>query len=875
MATKPKSPKSRSKSGNSVDLPTDIAGSLLDSFDRHLTYTQCKDPSNATPYDQFVSLALAVRDALVKRQLATREAYRAADAKRVFYLSMEFLIGRQLRGNLLALGALDAARDGLKARGIDLDELCEVEPDAGLGNGGLGRLAACYLDSMAALRLPGYGYGLRYEYGIFEQAIDHGWQVERPDYWLRFGSPWEIVRPELACPVRLYGYVEDHVDEKGRFRPQWRGYKTVIGVPYDMLVPAVGSPNVNLLRLWSARASESFDLDAFNRGGYVEAVRERAMTETITKVLYPADELDVGKELRLAQQYFFVACTLNDILRRYEAQHDTYDALPDKAAIQLNDTHPSLAIAELMRIFIDERGLTWEKAWSITTRCFAYTNHTLLPEALETWRISLFSTVLPRHLQIIYEINRRFLEEVERKWPADTDRKARMSLVQEQPVRMVRMAHLAIVGSHHVNGVAALHSELIRKHLVPDFAELSPAKFVNKTNGITHRRFLLQCNPELSSLITRRIGDGWIGDLSRLKELEPLAADAEFLSEFRAAKAACKQRLVQWVRRRTGVSLPTDALFDVQVKRLHEYKRQYLNILQVIHRYQRILENPGENLPPRVVIFAAKAAPAYHRAKLIIKLINDVAAVVNTDKRVDGRLKVVFIPNYSVSLAELIIPGADLSEQISLAGTEASGTGNMKFALNGALTIGTLDGANIEIRDAVGAENFFEFGMTADQVQAARADYNPWNVYHANIGLRHALDAIGAGLFCPDFPSRFKDLFDSLTHHRDHYMLLGDFDSYLAAQTSVDRKWADQAAWTRSAALNVARMGYFSSDRAVREYAQEIWGVAPLETSVRSAPSGISAADVPSETGGAKRAAPRRSAGKKREAGEADGAPRG
>lgn len=811
--------------------PSDDASiaALMQSFERHLHYTLCKDEHSVTPYDHFVALALSVRDALVQRQLATRSAYHSRDVKRVFYLSMEFLLGRQLRSNLLALDLFSAAREQLSDRGVELDELLEMEPDAGLGNGGLGRLAACYLDSMSALRLPGYGYGLRYEYGIFDQEIVNGWQVERPDYWLRYGSPWEIARPELACPVRLYGYVEDHVDAQGRYRPIWRGYKTVIGVPYDMLVPAAGSPTVNLLRLWSARASEGFDLDAFNRGGYVEAVRERALSETITKVLYPADELDIGKELRLTQQYFFVACTLTDILRRYESAHDSLAEFADKVAIQLNDTHPALSVAELMRIFVDDRAMEWEPAWEIVRKTFGYTNHTLLPEALETWRISLFSRVLPRHLQIIYEINRRFLDEVEARWPGDAGRKARMSLVQEAPVRAVRMAHLAIVGSHKVNGVAALHSQLIRTRLAPDFAEMWPERFTNKTNGVTPRRFLLACNAPLAELISSTIGSAWVSDLERLRELERHADDRDFQAAFRAAKLANKRRLASWLGRRGFGLVPTNAMFDVQVKRLHEYKRQLLNVLHVVHRYLTLRDGATEPVAPRVVIFGAKAAPAYHRAKLIIKLINDVARTINSDARMADRLRVVFVPNYSVSIAEVVIPAADLSEQISLAGTEASGTGNMKFAMNGALTIGTLDGANIEIRDAVGAEQFFHFGLTADEVSAHRAHYDPWHLYQSDPVIQRVLDAIAGGVFSTDFPGRFKELFDGLTRHGDPFMLLADFQSYLAAQQRVDALWQDTKAWTRAAILNVARIGFFSSDRAVREYADDIWRVSPLE----------------------------------------------
>ncbi len=796
-------------------------------FLHHLRRTQAEAWETAQPYDHFVSLALSVRDLIMERMIATQSAYHAQDVKRVYYLSLEHLLGRQLRSNLIALGLYEDARRKFEQLGLDLDILCELEPDPGLGNGGLGRLAACYLDSASTIGLPFYAYGLRYEYGIFHQEIVQGWQVERPDYWLRFGSPWEIPRPEFACPVRLYGYVEDRRDNAGRYRPTWRGYRMVVGLPYD--IPAIGfdTHTVNILRLWSARAPETFDLAAFNRGGYVEAVREQALTETLTKVLYPSDETDAGRELRLAQQYFFVACTLSDIIRRYEKKHDTYDDLPAKVAVQLNDTHPALAIAELMSILVDERGLPWETAWEITRACFNYTNHTLLPEALEKWPVPLLRKVVPRHLQIIFELNQRFLDgPVRARWPGDDARRARMSFVQEGAVPAVRMAHLAIVGSRRVNGVAALHTELLRSRVVADFAELWPEKFVNITNGVTPRRWLRACNRRLAAAITRRIGPGWVRDLDQLQALEALADDPKFQSEVRSIKRDNKQRLGRLLRERLGLKVSPDALFDVQVKRLHEYKRQLLNLLHVVIRYQRLLD--GADLPPRVVVFAAKAAPAYSRAKLIIKLINDVAATINRDERIGDTLKVVFIPNYGVSLAELIIPAADLSEQISTAGTEASGTGNMKLALNGALTIGTLDGANIEIRDAVGAENFFLFGLTAEEVAARRPVHDPWKVYQSNPAVQRALNAIAVGEFCPQTPTLFRPVLEWLTFERDGYLLLADIESYVEAQDRVDALWRDPAAWARSCILTIARMAYFSSDRAVREYAEKIWDVAPV-----------------------------------------------
>ena len=802
---------------------------LLAGFHHHLRFTQGEVWETAQPYDYYVALAYAVRDVIVDRMIATQKTYHEQDVKRVYYLSLEYMLGRLLRNNLVCLGLWRECRERLTALGLDADALCEIEPDAGLGNGGLGRLAACYLDSATTLGLPFMGYGIRYEYGIFQQDIVNGWQFERPDYWLRFGSPWEIPRPEFACPVRLYGHVEPTTDAKGRYRPAWRGFRTVIGLPYDVPIVGCGGEQVNILRLWSATAPETFDLGAFNRGGYVEAVREQALSETISKVLYPSDETDAGRELRLVQQYFFVACTLSDIIRRYEKTHDNFDAFPQKAVVQLNDTHPALAIAELMRVLVDERSLPWERAWKLTRTTFAYTNHTLLHEALERWPVPLLRKIVPRHLEIIFELNQRFLDgEVQPRWPGDAGRRRALSLIEEGQVQTVRMANLAIVGSHHVNGVAALHTNLLRTRVVPDFAELWPEKFINVTNGVTPRRWLAVCNPALAAAITRRIGDGWLTDLDRLRGLEPLADDPEFQAEIRAIKHDNKQRLGQWLQRRTGLALSPDALFDVQVKRLHEYKRQLLNLLGVVIRYLRLRDNPTADAVPRVVLFGAKAAPAYSRAKLIIKLINEVARTINHDARVADKLRVLFVPNYSVSLAERIIPAADLSEQISTAGTEASGTGNMKFALNGALTIGTLDGANIEIRDAVGAENFFLFGLTADEVAARRPVYDPWKTYFGDAALRRALHAISDGEFTAREPGLFRPVLHWLTHEHDHYLLLADCASYLAAQERVDALWRDPAACTRAVILNIARMGYFSSDRAVREYAEHIWQAKPV-----------------------------------------------
>jgi starch phosphorylase len=804
------------------------ADALLESFRHHLHYTQAEAWETAQPYDHFVSLALAVRDQIVDRMIATQGAYVEQDVKRVYYLSLEYLLGRLLRNNLVCLGLYDECRSRFGKLGLDLDRICDIQPDAGLGNGGLGRLAACYVDSAAALELPFYGYGIRYEYGIFEQDIVNGWQFERPDYWLRFGSPWEIPRPEFSCPVRLYGRIEPRTEKTGRSGHAWRDYRTVIGLPYDLPMVGYGVNTVNILRLWAARASETFDLGAFNRGGYVEAVRQQALSETISKVLYPSDESNAGRELRLVQEYFFVTCTLSDIIRRYEKTHDNFDAFPDKVAIQLNDTHPALAIAELMCILVDERGLPWERAWELTRATFAYTNHTLLPEALEKWPASLLGRVLPHHLQMIYEINQRFLDgEVQRRWPNDSGRRQRMSLIEEGPAQAVRMAHLAVVGSHRVNGVAALHSDLLRARVLPDFAELWPDKFLNVTNGVTPRRWLVVCNPGLASAITKRIGDGWVRDLSRLHSLEKYADDPAMQAELLAVKRHNKQQVAAWAMRRWGVKISPEAMFDVQVKRLHEYKRQLLNVLNVVMRYHELLNKPDANQVPRVVIFGAKAAPAYTRAKLIIKLINDVALTINGDPRVGDRLRVLFMPNYGVSVAEQIIPATDLSEQISTAGTEASGTGNMKFALNGALTIGTLDGANIEIRDAVGPENFFMFGLTAAEIAELRPHHDPMSVYNRNEAVRRALDAIYNGEFNPFEPALFHPVCDWLLREGDQYMLLADLESYVDAQHRVDALWRTPAAWARAVILNISRAGHFSSDRAVREYAEKIWQVTP------------------------------------------------
>jgi len=795
----------------------------------HLLYTRGKHWDGSTQYDRFVSLAMAVRDAAFERMLATQGTYEKNNVKRVYYLSLEFLTGKMLRRNMINLGLYEGCRAFVEKMGGSLDRVFEAEPEPGLGNGGLGRLAACYMESAATLGLPVYGYSIRYECGIFEQNFQGGRQVEQPEYWLRFGSPWEVMRPDLITEVRLFGRIEHRQDKNGRYSPQWTDAQVVLGLPFDYPIIGYGNNTVNILRLWSARASACLNLETFNRGGYIEAVRERILSETISKVLYPADQTIQGQALRLIQQYFFTACTLADVLRRFDRRNDDISRLPDKAAVQLNDTHPSIAVPELMRLLVDERGLPWEQAWEITTAVFAYTNHTLLPEALEIWPVALLGRILPRHLEIIYEINRRFLEQVGRTYPGNEKKKRTLSLVQENDPKSIRMAHLAIVGSHTVNGVAELHGHLLRERVVPDFAELWPEKFTHVTNGITPRRWLLSCNRELATAVTRRIGDGWVTDLDELEKLAPFADDPEFKEEFRSIRKHNKDRLVSWIRDRMGVTVSTDALYDTQVKRLHEYKRQLLNILHVVMLYHEIIDNPGSDRIPRLVLFGAKAAPSYHRAKLIIKLINDVASVVNNDDRVGDRLKVLFLPNYCVSLAEIIIPASDLSEQISTAGMEASGTGNMKFALNGALTIGTLDGANIEIRECVGGENFFLFGLTAEEVKRRREEgYNPRDIYDSHEAVRRAVDAVADGGFNLEEPYLFREVRDWLLQEGDQYMLLADIEPYIDAQQRVEALWKDPGAWTKASVLNMARVGKFSSDRSIREYAERIWKAKPV-----------------------------------------------
>ena len=809
-------------------LGTDVE-SLHRSFAQHLECSLAKDTYSATMLDIYKSLAYTVRDRMVERWIATQQTYYDKDVKRVYYLSLEFLMGRTLGNSLINLDLLDRVEQASRELGYELEELREVEWDAGLGNGGLGRLAACFLDSMATLELPAYGYGIRYEYGIFSQKIKDGYQVEVPDNWLRYENPWEIARPEYLYPVKFYGRVHQFTDAQGRLCHEWVDTHDVMAMAYDTPIPGYRNNTVNNLRLWAAKSTREFDLNYFNEGDYIKAVENKQQGEIISKVLYPNDNRFEGRELRLKQEYFFVSATLQDVIRRYKKTHRTFGKFTDKVAIQLNDTHPAIAIPELMRLLVDHERLGWDKSWEITVKTFGYTNHTILPEALEKWPVGLMECVLPRHLQIIYEINRRFLEEVARCYPSDTERLRSMSLIEEGEEKKVRMAHLAVVGSHSVNGVAALHTELLKTRVFQCFFEMYPERFHNKTNGITQRRWLRKCNSELAQLITGYIGERWVRDLHELKKLIPFAEDRCFLEEWHRVKLANKIRLAEYIKSTNGITVNVNLMFDCQVKRIHEYKRQLLNILHVIALYNRIRANPHAGYTPRAVIFGGKAAPGYFMAKLIIKLINSVAGVINNDSVVGDRLRVVFLANYRVSLAEKIIPAADLSEQISTAGTEASGTGNMKFALNGALTVGTLDGANIEIKKEVGDDNIFIFGLTVEEVaQLRRAGYNPLDYYHSNPGLKAVIDMIGNGYFSPQQPYLFKPLIDSLLHHGDQYMLLADFAPYVSCQERVSQVYCNQEEWTKKSILNVANMGKFSSDRTIQEYAKEIWGVSSI-----------------------------------------------
>ena len=788
-------------------------------------------PRAATPDDLFRAVASALRPRLVDGLIGTAERFRAADAKAIYYLSMEFLLGRSLSNNLYNLGLYRDMERAFSDLGLRLSDVLEAEPDAALGNGGLGRLAACYLDSLASLHMPGYGYGINYEYGLFRQEIEDGYQKEKPDFWASDHSPWLIERADQSYVIPLYGYVDHGTDRQGRYNPMWLDWQVLIGVPHDMPIVGADGNTINFLRLFSARASEEFDIEIFNDGDYLRAVERKMQSETVSKVLYPSDSIAAGKELRLIQEYFLVACAVRDILRRFFSVHSDPRELASKVAVQLNDTHPALTVVELMRTLIDEQSLPWEEAWGITQAVCGYTNHTLMPEALEKWSVDLVGRVLPRHLQIILEINHRFLEEVSSRWPVssrlpeDAGWLERMSLIEEGAHRMVRMANLSIVGSHAVNGVAAMHSELLRTDLVPDFHEFFPGKFSNKTNGVTPRRWLQHTNPDLSAWISDRIGTGWLRDLTELRALTNFAPDPESRRRFMAVKHSNKRRLARVIKERTGLLVDTAAMFDVQVKRIHEYKRQLLHVMGVIDEYLRIVEDDVAPIVPRVHIFAGKAAPGYYMAKLIIKLINNVSGVVNQDRRTAGKLKVVFLPDYKVSLAEIIIPAADLSEQISTAGTEASGTSNMKFALNGALTIGTLDGANVEMLEEAGAENLFIFGHTTEQIRSLRArGSSPWDWYSHNARLRRVLEALAGNRFAAGEKGIFDPIYRALVDH-DHYFHLADFESYRVTQQRASQLFSDSGEWSSKAILNVAAMGKFSSDRSIQEYADEIWGI--------------------------------------------------
>ncbi len=793
----------------------------------NLFYVLGRFPDVATDHDYYMAVAYTVRDRLLDRWIKSAQTYKLTRARTLCYLSAEFLPGPHLGNNLTNLGILDNTRQALAELDLSLDEILEQEDEPGLGSGGLGRLAACYLDSLATLQIPAIGYGIRYEFGIFHQKIEDGWQVELTDSWLRNGNPWELPRPKLRFPVKFGGYTEHYRDD-GRLVVKWVPDLVMQGVAYDTPILGFGVANANLLRLWKSEACEAFDLQSFNTGNYYGAVNAKVVAENVTKILYPNDEPEVGKELRLKQQYFFVSCSLQDMIRLHLRFSDSLDGFDEKFVAQLNDTHPAIAVVELMRLLLDEHALPWDQAWDITRRTFAYTNHTLLPEALETWSVDLFQRILPRHLEILYEINRRFLDLVRVHFLDDNGRVARLSLIDEGNGRRVRMAHLACAGSFAINGVSRMHTNLLKTTVLRDFHDLWPERFHNVTNGVTPRRFMQVSHPELCSLLTGVVGSGWSRDLERLERLESLSEDPHFQDRWRRAKRAAKDRLATLIRDRTGVSVTPESLFDVQMKRIHEYKRQHLNALHIISLYQRIKQDPSQAPVPRTFVFGGKAAPGYRFAKLLIKLINALGEVINGDPDVNHHLRVVFVPDFNVGTGQRVYPGADLSEQISTAGKEASGTGNMKFALNGALTIGTLDGANAEIREAVGQENFFLFGLTAEQVGATQLNgYRPWEIYEGNPRLKAALDLLGTGLFSHGDKTLFRPLIDNLIR-QDPYLVMADFQAYTERQADVDLAYRDQGRWTRMSILNVARMGRFSSDRAIREYCERIWKIQPV-----------------------------------------------
>jgi starch phosphorylase len=802
---------------------------LRESILRHIHYALARSGGNLVPLELFKPLSLTIRDYLIDGLLKTERHYREAKVKRLGYLSMEFLMGRWLSDNLCNLGLGDPCRAVLAEFGVKLEDVLEVEPDAGLGNGGLGRLAACFLESLATMGMPGFGYGIDYEYGMFKQEIVGGFQREKPDQWKSEGTPFYIERPQDFCTVPMYGRLQSSRDSHGNRRQSWVDSKIVVGVPNDLPVAGYGGDTVNFLRLFTARASEDFDIEIFNRGDYIRAVEQKIASENISRVLYPSDSVLSGKELRLNQEYFLVACALRDILRNYMPTHAGFDDLPSDVAIQMNDTHPSLCVAELMRLLVDENLLDWDHAWELTVATLGYTNHTLLPEALEKWPVSLIERVLPRHTEIIFGINHQFLRTVARSWPGDIDRQRRMSIIEEGPEKQVRMANLAIVGSHAINGVSKLHSELIKSALVPDFAQLWPERFSNKTNGVAPRRWILKANAGLSALLTRTVGEEWITDLERVRAIERNAGDSTFREEFRAIKRHNKEKLAREVFNTTAVVIDPQSMFDVHVKRIHEYKRQLLNVMRVIHEYLSVVEDGAEPRVMRSYIFAGKAAPGYWAAKQIIKLINNVAQVVNSDPRVKDRIRVVFVPDYRVSLAEIIMPAADLSQQISTAGMEASGTGNMKLAMNGALTLGTLDGANIEIMEAVGKDNIYTFGLTREDVswyQESRG-YNPRQIYNNDPTVRRVVDCLGSNRLCPDEPGLFRWIVDELLDRGDRYFHLADLSSYIEASHRAETDYQEPDVWTAKSILNVARTGFFSSDRTIAEYARDIWNIKP------------------------------------------------
>lgn len=814
-------------------LQNDIK-SLQNDFVKHLEYSLAKDKYSATTRDFYKALCYTIRDRLFERWIETQQSYYRKDAKRIYYLSMEYMMGRTLCNALINIDLAEPLRKALWELGMDIEDLARIEFDAGLGNGGLGRLAACFLDSMATLELPAYGYGMRYEYGIFTQKIINGNQVETPDHWLRYGNPWEIERPEYIYLVKFYGHTITKQGKNGKETIKWVDTEDLIAMAYDTPIPGYKNNTVNNLRLWAAKSTRDFNLEFFNSGDYDSAVHEKISSETLSKVLYPRDDIIQGRVLRLKQEYFLVSATLQDIVRRFKKTNKDFSNFPDKVTIQLNDTHPSLAIAELMRILLDKEYLDWDEAWGITVKTFNYTNHTVMPEALEKWKVSLLQQVLPRHMQIIFEINYRFLQNIRTKFPNDVARLRRTSIIEESTEKFVRMANLSIIGSSSVNGVAALHTEIIKNDLFRDFYDLWPERFNNKTNGITQRRWLLLANPALSTLITNKIGSGWITDLYQLKKLESFAKDKKFQKEWMQVKQENKEKLAAFISDRTGIKINVHSIFDAQIKRIHEYKRQLLNVLHVVTLYNRIKMKKANDITPRTIIFAGKAAPSYLNAKLIIKLISSIADVVNNDSDIGDKLKVVFLPDYSVTLAERITPAADLSEQISTAGMEASGTGNMKFALNGALTIGTLDGANVEIKEQVGEKNIFIFGLTAEQVQQQHnSGYSPFHLYQENDELRQAVDSISSGEFYDEQLDLFKNITDGLLHN-DYYMLLADYQSYIDTQALVDKTYKNQEKWAEMSIFNCANMGMFSSDRTIKEYNDEIWKAKPVPVKLDS-----------------------------------------